>query len=175
MYKSILRRIVRLRQYLINWYFDDTFIKTSKKLLIDITTDLFEDYINTKKLICILFYFHHINRNHSIKIVQQPWKMYSQTCLSDPLYSATSSLIRPFSFLPTNFTIYFNCIQRPPALRDYDRLFSAVWKVNPMLTDFHNCWYLHELLTSHSPSPYLLLVHNNRFFILNEVTISVIV
>jgi hypothetical protein len=45
-----------------------------------------------------------------------------------------------------------------------------------VLTDFHNCWYLHELLTtSHSPSPYLLLVHNNRFFILNEVTISVIV
>ena len=32
-----------------------------------------------------------------------------------------------------------------------DCLFSAVWKVNPVLTDFHNCWYLYDLLTtSHS-------------------------
>jgi hypothetical protein len=35
---------------------------------------------------------------------------------------------------------------------------------------YPSCWYRHDLL-----SPYLLLVHNNRFFILNEVTISVIV
>ena len=56
------------------------------------------------------------------------------------------------------------------------RLFAAVWKINPVLTDFHNCWYLHKLTTtSHSQCPYMLLVHNNRCFIFNEVTISVIV
>jgi hypothetical protein len=97
LYKSILRRIVRLRQYLINWYFDDIFIKNSKKLLIDITTDLFEDYINTKKLICILFYFHHRNRNHSIKIVQQPWKTYVNICaLFTVTYRYIYTKLRPF-------------------------------------------------------------------------------
>jgi hypothetical protein len=82
-----------------DWYFDDTFIKTSKKLLIDITTDLFEDYINTKNLICILFYFHHRNRNHSIKIVQQPWKTYVNICALFTvtyMYIYIHTKLRPF-------------------------------------------------------------------------------
>jgi hypothetical protein len=41
---------------------------------------------------------------------------------------------------------------------------------------YPSSWYLHDLLTiSHCQSPYLLPVHNNRYFILNEVTITVIV
>ena len=47
----------------------DTFIETSKKLL---------TYIINYSLKII--YFHHTNRNHSIKIVPQPWKTYVNIC-----------------------------------------------------------------------------------------------